>query len=62
MSFGRDWDQVMAQLNAMPSGRLCVLMGSPGSAQVTRVRLLASFTNLKCKTEGSTIVLELTHP
>jgi hypothetical protein len=34
-------------------------MGSPGSAQVTRVRLLAEWSNLQARTIGSTLVLSL---
>jgi hypothetical protein len=34
-------------------------MGSPGSAQVTRVRLLAEWSNLEVTTVGSTLYLRL---
>jgi hypothetical protein len=34
-------------------------MGSPGSAQVTRCRLLAEWSNLEATTVGSTLILRL---
>jgi hypothetical protein len=34
-------------------------MGSPGSAQVTRCRLLAEWSNLDATTVGSTLILRL---
>ena len=34
-------------------------MGSPGSAQVTRCRLLADWNRLEATTIGSTLVLRL---
>lgn len=34
-------------------------MGSPGSAQVTRCRLLANWSNLDVSTVGSMLVLRL---
>ena len=34
-------------------------MGSPGSAQVTRCRLLAQWNNLEAETVGATLVLRL---
>ncbi len=58
----RDWDKVIRSLNDSPFGVMTVQMGSPGSAQVTRVRLLQCFTNLKASTRGSALTLQLTHP
>jgi hypothetical protein len=34
-------------------------MGSPGSAQVTRCRLLSEWSNLEATTIGSTLLLRL---
>lgn len=36
-----------------------IQMGSPGSAQVTRVRLLAEWKNLEATTVGATLYLRL---
>ena len=55
----RDWDQIVEKLNASPSGEMKIRMGSPGSAQVTRVRLLAEWRNLEASTVGSTLHLRL---
>ncbi len=55
----QDWDEVVARLNKTKSGKLTVQMGSPGSAQVTRCRLLESFTNLRARTEGAKLHLSL---
>jgi hypothetical protein len=37
-------------------------MGSPGSAQVTRCRLLSEWSNLEVTTVGSALVLRLERP
>lgn len=55
----RSWPAVIEQLNRSPSGEIRIRMGSPGSAQVTRVRLLAEWSNLEARTIGSTLVLSL---
>lgn len=47
------------RLNQSASGEIRIRMGSPGSAQVTRVRLLAEWANLEAKTVGSTLILSL---
>lgn len=55
----RSWPAVIERLNRSPSGEIRIQMGSPGSAQVTRVRLLAEWSNLQARTIGSTLVLSL---
>ena len=55
----RDWSKVIDKLNRAKSGELRVKMGSPGSAQVTRCRLLAQWNNLEAETVGATLVLRL---
>ena len=59
MSRRRDWSAVINRLNQSRRGELRVTMGSPGSAQVTRCRLLAQWSNLQASTVGSTLVLRL---
>jgi hypothetical protein len=58
----RDWPTVIERLNRSPKGEIRIRMGSPGSAQVTRVRLLAEWSNLEARTVGSTLVLTLPNP
>jgi len=55
----RDWSKVIDRLNHSRNGELKVKMGSPGSAQVTRCRLLAQWRNLEAETVGPTLVLRL---
>lgn len=55
----RDWSRVIDRLNRSPRGELRIRMGSPGSAQVTRCRLLAQYANLEATTRGSTLHLRL---
>ncbi len=55
----RDWPKVIDQLNKSPRGELTIRMGSPGSAQVTRVRLLAEWNHLEATTKGATLRLRL---
>lgn len=59
MAKPRDWSKVIDKLNRTPRGELRVKMGSPGSAQVTRCRLLEQWNNLEAETVGSTLVLRL---
>ena len=59
MSRPRSWPTVIDRLNQSASGEIRIRMGSPGSAQVTRVRLLAEWANLEAKTVGSTLILSL---
>jgi hypothetical protein len=55
----RDWSAVIDRLNNSKKGELKVEMGSPGSAQVTRCRLLAEWSDLEATTKGSTLVLRV---
>ena len=55
----RDWSKVIDRLNRSPRGELRVRMGSPGSAQVTRCRLLEQWKNLEASTVGPTLILRL---
>lgn len=55
----RDWSAVIDRLNKAPKGELKIKMGSPGSAQVTRCRLLAEWSNLEATTKGSTLHLRV---
>jgi hypothetical protein len=50
---------VIDRLNKSPKGELTIKMGSPGSAQVTRCRLLAEWSNLDATTKGATLYLRL---
>ena len=55
----RDWSAVIERLNRSPRGELRIRMGSPGSAQVTRCRLLEQWTNLEVRTKGPILHLRL---
>jgi hypothetical protein len=55
----RNWAAIIDRLNRSPRGELRIKMGSPGSAQVTRCRLLAEWSNLEATTVGSTLYLRL---
>ena len=59
MARRRNWAAVIEKLNESRTGELTLRMGSPGSAQVTRCRLLAEWTNLDATTVGSTLRLRL---
>ena len=59
MRKARDWPKVIERLNKSPRGELTIRMGSPGSAQVTRVRLLAEWNNLEATTKGPNLHLRL---
>ena len=43
----RNWSEIVEKLNNSPKRELKIKMGSSGSAQVTRVRLLAEWSNLE---------------
>ena len=62
MRQGRDWSAVIERLNRSARGELRIRMGSPGSAQVTRCRLLAEWTNLEASTVGPILILRLRSP
>lgn len=53
----RDWQAEIEELNASASGERRIEMGSSGSAQVTRVRLLDRWDNLEAWTEGPVLYL-----
>ena len=55
----RDWSAVIDRLNNSAKGELKIKMGSPGSAQVTRCRLLAEWSNLEATTKGSSLLLRV---
>lgn len=59
MAKRRDWSSIIQRLNASPRGELKIRMGSPGSAQVTRCRLLEEWSNLEVTTVGETLHLSL---
>ena len=59
MSKVRDWSAIIKRLNESRAGELRIRMGSPGSAQVTRCRLLSEWSNLKVNTVGSILHLRL---
>jgi len=55
----RDWPKVIEKLNASSTGEIKIKMGSPGSAQVTRCRLVAEWSNLEAETRGATLILRI---
>lgn len=57
MQKARNWSAVIDRLNRSQKGELKVKMGSPGSAQVTRCRLLKEWSNLEASTQGATLHL-----
>ena len=59
MARRRNWSAVIRRLNESPRGEIRIRMGSPGSAQVTRCRLLAQWSNLEATTVGSILRLRL---
>jgi hypothetical protein len=55
----RNWSAIIQRLNRSPRGEIRIQMGSPGSAQVTRCRLLEQWANIRVTTIGSTLYLRL---
>ena len=55
----KDWSAIIDRLNQSRRGELRIRMGSPGSAQVTRCRLLAEWSNLEVTTVGPMLHLRL---
>lgn len=55
----RNWDAVVERLNHSARGEMRIRMGSPGSAQVTRVRLLQRWSNLEVTTVGPVLILRV---
>jgi len=54
-----DWNAIVDRLNQSEEGEIRITMGTPGSAQVTRVRLLKQWNHLTARTEGPVLVLGL---
>ena len=55
----KNWSAIMKRLNESPNGSLTIQMGSPGSAQVTRVRLLEEWSNVDVHTVGAKLHIRL---
>ncbi len=55
----RDWPTVIERLNRSRNGYMRIRMGSPGSAQVTRCRLLEQWDNVEIWTDGPVLHLQL---
>lgn len=55
----RNWASVIDSLNRSRTGEMKIRMGSPGSAQVTRCRLLEQWNNLDAETVGPNLILRL---
>lgn len=56
----RDWDEIIGNLNnGSGSTKKRIKMGSPGSAQVTRDRLLKAYKGLYSVTKGDILILSL---
>ncbi len=62
MSRRRNWSAVIDRLNRSPKGAITVKMGTPGSAQVTRVRLLEQWNGIEVRSGGSNLYLKLIRP
>ena len=55
----RDWPAIIDRLNKSPKGAISINMGSPGSAQVTRCRLLEQWNGIEVSTIGARLHLKL---
>lgn len=53
------WSEVIEDLNNSRTGQIDIVMGTPGSAQVTRCRLLKEYKNLFARTEDRFLYLSL---
>ena len=62
MSRRRNWSAVIDRLNRSPKGAITVKMGTPGSAQVTRVRLLEQWNGIEVRSRDSNLYLKLIRP
>jgi len=62
MSTRRNWPAIIDRLNTSPRGSLTINMGSPGSAQVTRCRLLEQWNGIDVRTVGAKLYLKLVQP
>ena len=58
----RNWSAVIDRLNRSPKGAITVKMGTPGSAQVTRVRLLEQWNGIEVRSGDSNLYLKLIRP
>lgn len=54
----RNWESIIDRLNSKGKP-IRIKMGSPGSAQVTRVRLMELYEGLNAHTKGSYLHLDL---
>ena len=59
MATRRDWGAIIERLNNSASGTMKINMGSAGSAQVTRCRLLEQWNNLEVWTVGPMLHLKV---
>jgi hypothetical protein len=59
MSARRDWGAIVDRLNISKSGTMKINMGSAGSAQVTRCRLLEQWKDLEVWTVGPILHLKV---
>lgn len=55
----KNWSAIMKRLNESSKGSMTILMGSPGSAQVTRVRLLEEWSNVEVRTVGPKLHIQI---
>ncbi len=55
----RNWPEIIDKLNKSQHGWMRLRCGSPGSAQVTRCRLLNEWDGLEARTEGAVLILSL---
>lgn len=55
----RNWAEIIEKLNASSGGYMKIKMGSPGSAQVTRCRLLEEWNGLEAWTDGAMLHLKV---
>ncbi len=51
----RNWATVIEKVKASKSGKKSITMGTPGSAQVTRCRLLREYPGLDITTESNVL-------
>jgi hypothetical protein len=54
-----NWNTIIQRLNEGEENEIRITMGSSGSAQVTRVRLLKKWSHLTARTEGPDLILGL---
>ena len=59
MNIRRDWGAIVERLNNSASGTMKINMGSAGSAQVTRCRLLEQWNDLEVWTVGPILHLKV---